>query len=141
MQGDFELITPETFDACALGYYRNRVLSREAFESSLYLMFTAKGDITKYLNAPDDQLLRMIVNKLVIMSNEFGLEGAQRLIFFRCRTSIPHVEVLRTIWSVLKLMDEPLLVSEGFTIDEHVSMNLFVADALGKMINTRLVYA
>ena len=98
------------------------------------MLYSVKGDMTKFVSDPTEQLLRMIVNKLVIISNEFGVEGCQRLMFYRCTDLPTHLSILRTIWDYLDLMDEPLLISDTLTIDSSINTDSTIHTMLRKMI-------
>lgn len=118
----------------AVDYFIPKCVSRETFMASLNVIYSAKGDITKYINNPSDYLLRMIVNKLITISNEFGVEGCQRLMFFRCTDNHEHISVLKTIWVVLDLLSEPLPISEDLTIDFNIDVDIDVYTRLKALI-------
>lgn len=131
---DFRLIDNSNFLSVAVDYFIPSCTSREVFTSSLNIIYSAKGDITKYLNNPDDYLLRMVVNKLITISNEFGVEGCQRLLFFRCTDNPDHLITLKSIWVALDLLDEPLPISNELTIDYTIDININIFTRLCELI-------
>ena len=114
----FTLLSEETFDEVSICYLQNKHMTREMYNSALISLMSAKTDITKYISSKGDKhLLRLAINKLIILGNEFGVEGSQRLMFYRCKDSVKHLETLKTIWVALGLLEEPLQITDVLTID------------------------
>lgn len=134
---EFRLIDNTNFLSVAVDYFIPSCVSREVFTSSLNIIYSAKGDITKYLNNPDDYLLRMVVNKIITITNEFGVEGCQRLLFFRCSDNEKHIIVLKTIWVALDLLNEPLPISNELTIDYSIDIDIDLFNRFQEMISIK----
>jgi hypothetical protein len=127
---DTLFIDETNFDNVAVGYLSNKHITREMYNSSLVALMSSKTDITKFLSdRTNDYLLRLALNKLIIVSNEFGVEGSQRLMFYRCRDSMPHLVALKTMWTALNMLNEPLVITKDLTVDLHtveIDIDMFV---------------
>lgn len=104
--------------------------TRQQFIDTLNLLNTAKGEISKYFGHRNDKNLRLLLNRVIILANEFGVEAAQRLLFFKCKDSVDHLVFLKTILTFLDWLEEPLLISSDLTIDFSIDIDATVFASL-----------
>lgn len=68
--------------------------------------YDIKADITRYFTVGEHRNLRILINKMVIISNMFTFEIAQKLMFFRHKQFEEHISFLKTVFTFLDQMPE-----------------------------------
>lgn len=124
------LLTDDNLFLFAAKHYQKTCLNKDEFLEDLVNMERFRSDITRYYNKLDPQLLRLILNKLIIYSNSFGIEATMKMLFFMQRNSELHVKFLKTVFEFLQVFPERLVVCDDFYITNKLEVDIELLKAL-----------
>ena len=113
------LISDDNYQLFAAKAYQKTVcLSTEEFLIDLKAVERLKSDITRWGNDREDTQLRLIINKIIMFSNMFGLEETLKMLFWKNRRDEYTTNFLMTMTVFLGIMPEtPLPISAGLILD------------------------
>jgi hypothetical protein len=117
-------------------YAKGMCLSYAEFEEDLDMIQWVRGDMTRYITKREPNILRQAMNKLVILSNCFGTEGSQRLLFFRSQDRDDHMQFLRTVYLHLGTLKEPLYINDELVIDTKFQILDYLKNDLNSLLNS-----
>lgn len=129
------LLTDENLFLFAAKHYQKTCLDKDEFIEDLVNMERFRSDITRYYNKFDRQLLRLILNKIIIYSNSFGIEATMKILFFMQRESETHVRFLKTVFEFLEVFPERIVVSDNFSVDYKLTIDDELLKALRDATN------
>jgi hypothetical protein len=130
-------LTSDNYDVIAAKAYQSVVFSTKEFYQDLALIDNIKADITRYFTLGEHRNLRILINKLITISNLFTFEIAQQLLFFRHKQSEEHISFLKTVYTFLEQMPDILVVSEELVVDNKYIISITTWRDLECVFNTQ----
>ena len=130
-------ITSESYEIIAAKSYQSVVFSTKEFYEDLALIDNIKADITRYFTVGEYRNLRILINKIIIISNMFTHEIAQKLLFFRHKNFDEHISFLKTVYTFLDQMPEFLVINDTFTIDDKYVISINTWRDLEQVLKTK----
>lgn len=124
------LLSDDNLFLFAAKNYQKTCLNKDEFLDELVNMERFRSDITRYYNKLDPQLLRLILNKLIIYSNSFGIEATMKILFFMQRESPNHIKFLRTVFEFLGVFPEEIVVCQEFKVSNKYEIDYVLLEAL-----------
>lgn len=109
-------VNEDNFQIVAAKSYQNICFSTKEFFEDLSVIENIKSDITRYFNIPEERSLRILLNKLTVISNQFTPEIAQKLLFYRLRNAEEHINFLKTVYTFLDVMPDDLFINDELQI-------------------------
>lgn len=111
-------ITENNYVIIAAKAYQPVCLSQEDFIKDVKFLDQIKADITRYLKTKDEGSLRILINRFVIASNNFGPFEAMRLTMFIVRKHYQHIIILKTLFVFLNIFPHSLHITSTLVIDD-----------------------
>lgn len=119
----FDTLNEENFELFAANNYTNRpCINLQEFKEDLNRFKYIKRLITRY-ELSEDLKERLILNHLIVIYNVFGIEAANKMIWFKIKKSQ---------WNIIK----PFLVFLNYLPENekvNISMDPFIVERLRKL--------
>lgn len=123
-------LTEENFIIVVAKAYQPVCLSKEDFIKDVRYLNQIRSDITRYLKKHDRMNLRILLNRFIVATNNFGPVDAMRFAFFVVRNHHQHIVILKTLFVFLEIFPENLQITDDLMIDDNVVIDEVVLQEL-----------